>query len=290
MAYWIVTDIGSDLPQSYAKDRERFMILPMPYRMDGKEYEYAAGDEKNIGGFYGKLRDGHAASTAQITVMTYFTAFRELAARGESALYIGFSSGLSGSFQSSELAKAMVLEEFPNAKIDLVDSLCASLGQGLLVHLALNERDRGMSREDLLMWAVNNRQKVQHWFTVDDLNFLFRGGRVTRSAALVGSMLHIKPVLRVSYEGKLVPFEKVQGRRRSLKALAEKAIELASPREGQTVFISHGDCREDAEYVAELIRQGLRNTRDFLISPCGAIIGAHSGPGTVALFFLGESR
>lgn len=290
MSYWIITDVAGDLPLSYANNHEKFMILPMPYRIEGREAEYALGDERSIGDLYDKLRGGQVASTSQVAVTTFASAFRELASKGESLLYIGFSSGLSGSFQSAELARAMVLEEYPDAKIDLTDSLCASLGQGLLVHLALQEREKGLSREELLVWVTNNRQRVQHWFTVDDLNFLFRGGRVTRSAALVGSVLHIKPILRVNYEGKLVPVEKVQGRKRSLKALAEKAIELSYPREGQSYFISHGDCKAEAEYIAELIREGARDVREILISPCGAIIGSHSGPGTLAVFFLGESR
>lgn len=266
------------------------MLLPMPYRLDGVEREYAAGDEANVADFYRKLRDGQQSTTAQITVVTYYNAFRSLAAQGQQMLYIGLSSGITGSMQSAVLARNMVLEQIPEAKIVLVDSLCASLGFGLLVDLAIKNRDSGMSLDDNEQWLTDNRQRLNHWFTVDDLNFLFRGGRVTKSTAFMGSMLRIKPILRVDEAGELVPIEKVQGRKRSLRAIAEKAVELSNPRAGQTYFISHGDCVEDAVFVMEHIRKGLPEAGDFLISPIGAIIGSHSGPGTLALFFLGEHR
>lgn len=291
MGYWIMVDICSDLPKYYMDRHEKFAVLPMNYHMGGQEYVYQIGDEAHIADFYKKISAGAQATTSQITVMAYQNAFREVLARGEDLLCLCLSSGISGSLQSALMARDMLREEFADGpKVEIVDSLCASLGLGLLTDYALQNRAQGMTLEDNAAWLADNRQRLNHWFTVDDLNHLFRGGRVTKSAALIGSMLRIKPVLRVDQEGKLVPFEKVQGRKRSLKALADKAIELSNPKEGQKYFISHGDCQEDAQYVADLIKEGLPQAGEFMSSPCGAVIGAHSGPGTVALFFMGDHR
>lgn len=290
MTYHILADIASDLPKSYAQQYDQLQLLPMPYRMGGVELEYKTGDEENIQDFYRRLREGEQSTTAQITVLTYFNAFKELAEKGEGLLCMVLSSAISGSFSSAVLARNMVLEQHPDAQILLLDSLCASLGYGLLVDLALKNRAAGMSLEDNANWLEENKQRVNHWFTVDDLDFLFRGGRVTRSAALFGGMLRIKPVLKVDEQGKLVPSEKMQGRKRSLKALADKAIALSNPREGQSYFISHGDCEEDALFVKELIQHGLPGAKDFFIAPIGAVVGSHSGPGTLAVFFLADHR
>ncbi len=290
MPYWILADIGSDLPQHFVERHDRFKVLPQPYTMDGVESAYKPGDEKDIAVFYDKLRKGHPATTSQITVQTFYDAFKEITSKGEPLLCIALSSGISGSYQSAVLARNMVLEENPTARIALVDSLSASLGFGLLVDYALKNRAAGMSLEDNEQWVTDNRLKLNHWFTVDDLDFLFRGGRVTRSTALLGGMLRIKPIMHVNDEGKLIPREKVQGRKKSLRALAEKVIQLSNPKEGQSYFISHGDSQEDAELLADLIRKGLPQAGDVMISPVGAVIGSHSGPGTMAVFFMGDSR
>lgn len=290
MPYWILTDAGGDLPESYVSLHEKLHVIPMPYRLDGREHQSKPGDEKTISAFYQKLIDGHLATTSQISTADYYNAFKELVTKGEEVLYISLSSGISGTLQSAEIARTMLLDEYPSAKVNIVDSLCASLGQGLLVDYALKNRAAGMSLDEATVWLVNNRQQLIHWFTVSDLNFLFRGGRVTRTAALVGSVLRIKPVMHVNFEGKLIPVEKVQGRKRSLRALAEKAAQYAVPAAGQTMFISHGDCADDAQYVANTVRELLPGTGDIMISPVGALIGSHSGPGTLALFFTGDSR
>ena len=289
MSYWIVTDAGSDLPLSYVQQQEKLKVIPMPYRLDDKEYRLGAVEEASIASFYKRLNEGGMATTSQVTTADYVTLFREHAARGESLLCLSMSSGISGSFQSAMIARQMVMEEYPTAQIQVVDSLGASLGQGLLVHYALQGRSQGKTLDELAQWVTDNRQKMISWFTVDDLNFLFRGGRVTRTSALLGSMLRIKPVLHVNPEGKLIPKDKVQGRKRSLRELADKAIEYANPKKGQTMFISHGDCEADAQLVAKHIKEALPDT-EFMISPIGAVIGSHSGPGTVALFFMGDHR
>ena len=290
MSYWIFADIGSDLPKSFADKYEQFVVLPQPYRLNGVEDFYKLGDEAGMDAFYQKLKGGAQSSTSQITAQTFQDAFLPHVLKGEEILYIGLSSGISGSFQSAVLARNTILEDHPDAKLTLVDSLGASLGFGLLVKYALDNRAGGMSLMDNEAWLLNNRQRVHHWFTVDDLQFLFRGGRVSRSSAVLGSVLQIKPIMNVNREGKLVPLEKVQGRKRSLKELAQKAITLSSPKEGQAVFISHGGCRKDAQMLADLVRQEWPQVEEFFLSPVGAVIGSHSGPGTVAIFFLGDER
>ncbi len=290
MSYWILADIGSDLPLHFVKRYERFQVLPQPYTIEGVEHAYKPGDEENIGSFYGKLREGQQATTSQITAQTFYDAFKAITSKGEPLLCVVLSSGISGSYQSAVLARNMVLEEDPTAHIALVDSLSASLGYGLLMQYVLENRKNGMSLEDNEQWANENRYRVNHWFTVDDLDFLFRGGRVTRSAALLGGMLRIKPVMHVNNEGKLIPREKVQGRKKSLKVLVDKLLEMGNPKEGQNYFISHGDCLEDAEFVADLIKKAVPSVGEILISPVGAVIGSHSGPGTLALFFMGDER
>jgi DegV family protein with EDD domain len=184
----------------------------------------------------------------------------------------------------------MLLEKYPKARISVVDSLMASGGQLLMVYYALKLRDEGKSFDEVVKWLTDNRQRFNAWFTVDDLNHLFRGGRVSRSSAFIGSMLRIKPVMHMNHEGKLIPLAKTQGRKRSLKELAEKVIELANPQEGQPIFFSHGDCGEDIQYLAGLVKEGLPKNTGFEFVTLGTIIGAHAGPGTVAVFFLADHR
>ncbi len=288
--FWLVTDAGCDLPQSYVEKVEKITVMPMVYTMDGQEHPCALGDVSTWHPFYEALRGGKVATTSQVSTEEYLKEFRRLIAMGEEVLALVFSSGLSGTYQAANLAREIVLEEHPDAQIKVVDSLCASAGEGLLVHYALEKRAQGLSLEDAAAWLVDNRQRLVHWFTVDDLMFLRRGGRVSATAAFMGSMLKIKPILHVDFEGKLIPREKVQGRKKSLKRLAEKVNELAVPRDGQTVFVSHGDCEEDAKYTVQCLEELGFHAKTVQMSPIGAIIGAHSGPGTVAIFFLGEHR
>ncbi len=290
MSFWIVSDVASDLPRSYYEKVEKFTLLPMPFRMNGKDFLYKSGDEAALKSFYASLRDGQMATTAQVSTTAYLDIFRELLEKGEEILCITFSSGLSGTYQAAVLAQKMILEEKPGAKVVVLDSLCASLGQGLYLHYAIEKRNSGKSIDETTKWLMDNRQNVNMWFTVDDLDFLRRGGRVSATSAYLGSMLKIKPVLHVNFEGKLIPREKVQGRKRALKNLAEKVITLAKPKEGQVIFISHGDCLEDAEYTITWLKEAGFNAKDILFAPLGAIIGAHAGPGTVAVFFMGEGR
>lgn len=290
MSFWIVTDVGSDISLDFFKRHEKLEILPMPYRMDGVEKLYNVQDEPSLVDFYRELLSEKMATTAQVTVDSAFTSFENLTDKGEQVLYIGLSSGISGTVQSALTARDMVLEKNPKAKIAVVDSLLASAGEALLVHYALKLREEGKTMDETVQWLVNNRQRINSWFTVEDLNFLFRGGRVSRTSALLGSMMRIKPIMHVNFDGKLIPMDKTTGRKRSLKALADKVVERANPKEGQTIFISHGDCLEDAQYLAGLVKDGLKNIKGIEFFTLGPIIGAHAGPGTVAIFFLGDSR
>ncbi len=289
MSYWIVTDAGCDLPLAYVQSHEKLRVISMPYGLDDREQRFGPGDEENMAEFYQKLNEGHTATTSQISTADYYAVFKELVREGESLIYISLSSGLSGSIGSAVIARDMLHEEFPDAKVGIVDSLLASMGQGLLVHYALKGREEGKDLDTLLAWLTDIRPRLNAWFTVDDLNFLFRGGRVTRTTAFFGSVLRIKPVLHMDEEGRLIPMDKVQGRKRSLRELADKTIATANPQHGQTVFISHGHCEEDAKLVAKLIGDALPDTA-FFISSIGSVIGTHSGPGTVAVFFLADQR
>ena len=290
MSFWIVTDAACDLEKSYADKIEKFTVMPMVYCMDGVDHPCVLGDTATWHPFYEALRAGKVATTSQVSVTEYEKVFTDLVEKGESVLAVVFSSGLSGTCQAAVLARENVIEKHPNARIQVVDSLCASAGEGLFVYYAIQKRSEGLSLDETAGWLLENRQRLVHWFTVGTLDTLRRGGRVSATAAFMGGMLNIKPILHVDGEGKLIPREKVQGRKKSLKNLAEKINTLAVPREGQTLFISHGDCEEDALYVLNCVKEMGFAPKEVKISPIGAIIGAHSGPGTVAVFFLGEHR
>ena len=229
------------------------------------------------------------STTTQVNSEEFLHVFTPLLEGGEDVLYIAFSSGLSGTCQSAVLARNELKKRFPNRRLEVFDSRCASMGEGLLVWHAAKLRQQGKSLEEVLAWLKENVLRLCHWFTVDDLNHLKRGGRVSTATALVGTMLGIKPVLHVDDEGHLIPVSKVRGRRQSLDSLVKHMQETAMDPAGQMVFISHGDCLEDARYVEEQVRQRL-GVQEVRVGYIGPVIGAHSGPGTVALFFLGKER
>ena len=289
MALLIVSDVGCDLPQSYVDQHKDLHILPMTYCLNGTDRPFLpVKDELELKSFYDALTKGGTSSTAQVTFNDYDSSFRELLHQGHEVIYIALSSGLSGSYNSAKVAQKNILEEIPDAPLYVVDSLCASLGQGLLVDYAIKKRDEGICAQEIVNLLENGRQSFIHWFTVDDLNFLCRGGRVSKASAFIGGMLKIKPVLHVNEEGKLIAKEKVKGRKHSLKRLSEKYQECCTQK-GQDVFISHGDDLSAAQFVADNIKKYDPEAKIY-ISQIGTVIGSHSGPGTVALFFLGEKR
>lgn len=289
MGYRIVTDSTTDLTQKMIDELE-LTVISLRFTIDGKTYrDKPDQSEMPTKTFYAKLRDGKMSTTSQVNAEEFTSVFEPILEGGEDVLYIGFSSGLSGTLQSACIARDELREKYPARKIYVFDSLCASMGEGLLVYHAATMKRAGTDIDSLYKWLGENVLKLCHWFTVGDLNHLKRGGRVSTTAALVGTMLGIKPVLHVDDEGHLIPVSKVRGRRQSLDALVQKMAETAVQPEEQTVFISHGDCLEDAEYVADRVREkfGVKNIQ---INYVGPVIGAHSGPGTVALFFIGTQR
>lgn len=284
----ITTDNTADLPYSYYKENGlEYMYLT--YALDGQIY----GKENELSSqeFYARMRGGSMPTTSQINSEDAKAVWLPHLQAGKSILHLAFSSGLSGSCNSARLAAEDLKEEHPEYEIVVIDTLCASLGEGLLVHKAVKMKKEGKSMEEIVQWLEEHKLNLCHVFTVDDLFHLYRGGRVSRATAILGSMINIKPLLHVDNEGHLVAVGKVRGRKRSLASLVDMMEERLGSYKGKNpeIFISHGDCQEDAEYVAKLIRERY-GIEDILINPVGATIGAHSGPGTVALFFLGDKR
>ena len=283
----IVTDSSADLPASLVQELG-VEVLPLSFTVQGKTYHnYPDDREMDPKVFYKMLRDGEMATTSAVNVAEYTATLEPLLQAGKDVLVLAFSSGLSTTYQSSVIAVNELSEQYPDTKIYTVDTLCASLGQGLLVWHAVREQRRGQSIEAVRDWVEENKLRLCHWFTVDDLHFLKRGGRISAATAVVGTMLSIKPVLHVDDEGHLISMGKARGRGASLTALVDHMEQTAT--DVDTVFISHGDCLADAEKVAADVRNRF-GTKDVVINNVGPVIGAHSGPGTLALFFLGTKR
>ena len=287
--YRIVTDSTTDLTPELIQELD-VQVIPLCYMMGGKTYHnIPGGGEMTDKEFYAKLRAGSMSTTTQVNSEEFLHVFTPLLEAGQDVLYIAFSSGLSGTYQSAVLAREELKQRFPDRRLEVFDSLCASMGEGLLVYHAAKLRQAGKGLDEVLAWLKGNVLNLCHWFTVDDLNHLKRGGRVSTATALVGTMLGIKPVLHVDDEGHLIPVSKVRGRKQSLDALVRCMEDTVLDPGNQMVFISHGDCLEDAQYVERQIREKL-GVQQVKLGFIGPVIGAHSGPGTVALFFLGKER
>ena len=285
----IMTDSCCDLTAQMAQELG-VEVVPLSLQMDGEVFHnWLDGREIGFETFYARLRAGAAATTSAVSVGTFQTEMRKVLASGRDLLYIGFSSALSTTYQSAVIAAGDLQGEYPQARIFTVDSLCASLGQGLLIYLCVQEQRKGRSIEEVRDFAEATKGSVCHWFTVDDLNHLKRGGRISSATALFGTMLSIKPVMHVDDAGRLVPVSKARGRRPSLAALVDRMAKTALDPSNGPVFISHGDCEGDALWVANEIMRRFGN-RDIHLNFVGPVIGNHSGPGTVALFFLGSER
>lgn len=288
-SYCIVTDATADLPQSLVEEK-RISVIPMECTLGPQTYVYEpTGRELQLDFFYNKMREGISTGTSQINVFAYVSFFAPILERGDDILYIAFSSALTGSQQSCHIAIEELRQKYPACRILCVDSLAASLGEGLLVYYAAEQKEKGLSLDALADWVVNNRNHLSHWFTVDDLSYLARGGRLSAASAFLGTALRIKPVLHVDDLGRLTPLEKVQGRKRSLKGLVEQMKSTYQPQPEDMIFIGHADALQDAEYVRDLIKETF-GVKNFLIDYIGPIIGAHSGPGTVALFHYGSHK
>ena len=278
----LMTDSSADLSQEMVQELG-VTVLPLSFTIQGKVYRnYPDNREMDLPLFYDMLRAGELATTSAVNVAEYTQAVEPILQEKKDVLILAFSSGLSSTYQASVLAAEELREKYPDRKIYTVDTLCASLGQGLLVYLAVQEQRKGKNIEEVRDWAEAAKLHLCHQFTVDDLHFLKRGGRISATTAVVGSMLQIKPVLHVS-------IGKARGRQASLKALVDKMEKTVTEEGKKTVFISHGDCRKDAVAVADMVRERF-GTQDIRINYVGPVIGAHSGPGTLALFYLGTER
>lgn len=287
--YAIFTDSSCDLPASIAEELG-LHVLPLVVNLNGREYKnYLDQRELSFSSFYSQLRGGASASTSAPNVEAFVEEMEPVLQAGEDILSICFASALSSTYQNACMAASELANKYPDRKIYCIDSKCASLGQGLLVYLAANRKRDGLTIDELREYVEKTLPTICHWFTVDDLFFLKRGGRISAATAAVGSVLHIKPVLHVDDAGRLISMFKTRGRKASIKAMYEKAATTSRDIAGQTVFISHGDCLEDAKYLESMIRENLHPV-DVIINHVGPVIGAHSGPGTLALFFTGPVR
>lgn len=285
--YVIFTDSGCDISSALLKEWG-VESIDLSFRFEGEEKAYLAS-EMEIGAFYNKMREGSVAKTMAINPETFAVEFEKAIAQGKDVIYLGFSSGLSTTFNSSKIAAEDLKEKYPDRRIECVDTLCASAGQGLLVYLVAQKSNEGASLDELVEYATSIVPNICHWFTVDDLVYLKRGGRVSPAVALVGKVLGIKPILHVDNEGKLISMSKARGRKAALTALVDKYGELVNSEYNDTVFISNADCMDDVKELEQMLKSRY-NANVKLITDIGTVIGAHAGPGTLALFFVAKER
>lgn len=284
--YQIITDSGCDLPGEML---EKLNVRAIPLQVNFRGQCMDDSVDTLAKEMYDGLRAGEKATTSAVNPTRWAQVIEPVLKEGKDVLVIAFSSGLSATYQSAVIAAEELKETYPDRKILVVDSLCASLGQGLLVWHACKKRDEGLSLEELAVWVTEKRMNLCLWFTVDDLMYLKRGGRISATTAVLGTMLNIKPVLHMDEEGHLISKSKSRGRKAAIEALVAKAVELGLPGENDTMFICHGDCLEDAKYLEKKLKE-TTEVKDVFIGYTGAVIGSHSGPGTLALFFLGAHK
>lgn len=285
--YVILTDSGCDIRPDVLKNWD-VSFASLTFKFDNDEKEYLNFDLPSKE-FYDRMREGECAKTSAINVAVFTDFFKPYLEDGKDILYIGFSGGLSTTCNSGRIAADELVGKYPNRKIVCIDSLCASAGQGMFLKLAVDKKAEGASLEENAAYLEKMLPHMAHWFTVDDLVYLKRGGRVSAATALLGGMLNIKPVLHVDDEGHLISMSKVRGRRASIKALADMFTETAVDNTKGPVFISHGDCIDDAKALATLIEE-THGVETEIITDVGPVIGSHSGPGTLALFFIAKER
>ena len=285
----ILTDSSADLTAELVAELG-VEVIPLSFTMEDKTY-YNFPDNRDIdpADFYNRLRNGAMATTSAVNVATYTDTIEPMLKEGKDVLVLAFSSGLSATCRSAQIAAEELMEQYPDRKVYVVDTLCASLGQGLLVWYAANLKKEGKTIEEVRDWTEEHKLNLCHWFTVDDLHFLKRGGRISSATAVLGTMLSIKPVMHVDNEGHLIKVGTARGRNASLKALVDHMAQTAQEPGKQVVFISHGDCLADAQKVADDVKSRF-GVETVIINYVGPVIGAHSGPGTVALFFMGSER
>ena len=284
--YQIITDSACDLPKAMLAQLD---VVTTPLHVLFKGQNLPDSVDEGLKEIYDGLRAGEMTSTSAANPEGWAAVMEPALLSGKDLLVLAFSSGLSTTYQSAVIAAQDLGEKYPQRTIRVVDTGCAALGQGLLVWYACKMRDEGLSLEELTAWCEENKYHLCHWFTVNDLMFLKRGGRVSAATAVVGTMLQIKPVLHVDDNGKLVSMEKARGRKASIEALVKKLDTLGEGYDNSTVFICHGDCLEEAEKLKALALQR-PGVKDVFVGNLGAVIGSHAGPGTLALFFMGKHR
>lgn len=286
--YTIATDSCCDFDENLIRELD-LTVIPLSVHLGQDHFRNYPGEMPESHVFYTRLSKGEPAQTSAPNVEAFKDAFRPFLEAGKDVLYLGFSSALSATYQNAAMAVEELREAFPDAVIRAVDTLCASMGQGLLVDLAVQEKRKGKSLEEVVSFVRETIPHLCHWFTVGDLSQLRRGGRLSAGKAIVGNLLNIKPVLHVDHEGRLVPMESAKGRKKSVEALVRHMEETAIAPETQRIYISHGDCLGDAEVLAAAIQSKL-GVASVTIGDVGPVIGAHAGLGTLALFFLGKER
>lgn len=291
-SFEMITDSCCNLTEDMI-DQYGLHVLPLTFMADGDDtvyQSYLKGAKTDLSQFYKMMRDGKVFRTSLPNLGDTEALFRKLLDEGRDILYLGFSSGLSGTYEATELLAKQLRDDYPDRKIYTVDTLAASGGEGLLVWHACQHAEAGESIDEVRDWVEAHKLNLAHWFTVDDLMFLWRGGRVSKTSAWAGTLLNIKPVLHVDDEGHLIPMEKVRGRKKSLSGLLKHMEQTATqPIDEQMVFINHGDCLEEAQWLEERIRERF-GVKNIVVNYVDPVIGAHSGPGTMALFFLASSR
>lgn len=285
--YIIMTDSTVDLPKEYLIEELQVPYIPLSYIMDGVTYE----DMSGLSGkeFFDKIRAGSLPTTSQVNPEQAKKALEPYVQEEKDILFIGFSSALSGTFNSIRMAAEELMEEYPERKIITVDSLCACLGEGLLVYKAVQLKRAGKSLEEVAKWTEENKLHICHNVAIDDLNHLHRGGRVSKTAAIMGTMIQIKPIIHMNDNGELQVIGKQRGRKKALQHIVNMAVEQSKGWENDIIMITHGDCEEDAQYVAKLVREKM-GIENILINCIGSVIGSHTGPGVVAVFCMGEKR
>ena len=286
--YIIATDSCCDFDENLIRELD-LTVIPLSVHLGQDHFRNYPGEMPESHVFYTRLSKGEPAQTSAPNVEAFKDAFRPFLEAGKDVLYLGFSSALSATYQNAAMAVEELREAFPDAVIRAVDTLCASMGQGLLVDLAVQEKRKGKSLEEVVSFVRETIPHLCHWFTVGDLSQLRRGGRLSAGKAIVGNLLNIKPVLHVDHEGRLVPMESAKGRKKSVEALVRHMEATAIAPETQRIYISHGDCLGDAEVLAAAIQSKL-GVASVTIGDVGPVIGAHAGLGTLALFFLGKER
>ncbi len=287
--YILLTDSSCDLPaEMYAELDLKY--VPLTFHHNDEVYKnYHDERDIRIKDFYEQMRHGKVFKTSALNIQDFASAMEPFLTEGKDILYIGFSSGLSSTYNASETAANELKEKYPDRKIYTVDSKSASLGQGLLVYLAAKQRQLGKSIEEVRDYAEEMKLKVCHYFTVDDMKYLKRGGRISGATAAIATVLNIKPVMHVDNNGKLVAIEKARGRKAVVKSLINRAVEGAVQPNEQVFFISHGDCIEEAQQLGETLKEQLK-VKQIVYNNIGPVIGSHSGPGTLAMFFIGKQR